>query len=81
MSTIHRGRLQTCSDFYFYGDCVEYGKGVQMTKAERLAELERELAQLKSQLPKHGLKPSTLARIDELEEEIEKLKAELASEE
>lgn len=52
-----------------------------MTKAERLAELERELAQLQSQLPKHGLKPSTLARIDELEEEIEKLKAELASEE
>jgi uncharacterized small protein (DUF1192 family) len=50
-----------------------------MTTAERLAELERELAQLKSQLPKHGLKPSTLARIDELEEEIEKLKAELAA--
>jgi uncharacterized small protein (DUF1192 family) len=50
-----------------------------MTTAERLAELERELAQLKSQLPKHGLKPSTLARIDELEEEIEKLKVELTA--
>lgn len=48
-----------------------------MTKAERLAALERELAQLKQQLPKHGLKPSTLARIDELEEEIAQLKAEL----
>jgi uncharacterized small protein (DUF1192 family) len=50
-----------------------------MTPAERLAELERELAQLKSQLPKHGLTPSTLARIDELEEEIEKLKVELTA--
>ena len=51
-----------------------------MTKAERLAELERELAQLKSQLPKHGLKPSTLARIDDLEEEIAILKAQLEQE-
>lgn len=50
-----------------------------MTKAERLAELERELAQLKKQLPAHGLKPSTLARIDELEEEIAELKKELAA--
>lgn len=47
--------------------------------AERLAQVERELEQLKMQLPKHGLKPATLARIDSLEEEIEKLKAELAT--
>jgi HPt (histidine-containing phosphotransfer) domain-containing protein len=49
-------------------------------QAERLAELERELEQLKKQLPKHGLKPSTLARIDELEEEIAALKASLEGE-
>ena len=48
-----------------------------MSNAERLAELERELAQLQSQLPRHGLKPSTLARIDELEEAIAALKAQL----
>ena len=48
-----------------------------MNQAERLAELERELEQLKKQLPKHGLKPSTLARIDELEEEIAELKKKL----
>ncbi len=48
-----------------------------MNDAQRLAELERELEQLKQQLPKHGLKPSTVARLDELEEEIEALKAKL----
>ncbi len=48
-----------------------------MTDAQRLTELERELEQLKQQLPKHGLKPSTLARIDELEEEITELKTKL----
>ena len=51
-----------------------------MNQAERLAELERELEQLKKQLPKHGLKPSTLARIDDLEEEIDALKAQVEQE-
>jgi len=45
-----------------------------MLPAEHLAALERELEQLKKQLPKHGLKPSTLARIDDLEEEIDALR-------
>lgn len=48
-----------------------------MNQTERLAELERELEQLKKQLPKHGLKPSTLARIDDLEEEIAALRAQV----
>ncbi len=48
-----------------------------MTDAQRLAELERELEQIKQQLPKHSIKPSTLARIDELEEEIAELKTKL----
>jgi HPt (histidine-containing phosphotransfer) domain-containing protein len=51
-----------------------------MNQTERLAELERELEQLKKQLPKHGLKPSTLARIDDLEEEIAALKAQVEQE-
>jgi hypothetical protein len=50
-----------------------------MNKAEQLAALECELEQLKIQLPKHGLKPSTLARIDELEEEIAALKTQIAA--
>ena len=52
-------------------------EGARMSDAERLADLERELEQLKKQLPKHGLKPSTLARIDDLEEEIDALKTQL----
>ncbi len=48
-----------------------------MAQAQRLAELERDLEQLKLQLPKHSIKPSTLARIDELEEEIDELKSQL----
>ena len=52
-----------------------------MVQAERLVELERELEQLKKQFPKHGLKPSTLARLDELEEEITARKASLEQEE
>ena len=51
-----------------------------MNQIERLAELQRELEQLKKQLPKHGLKPSTLARIDELEEQIAALKAQVEPE-
>ncbi|CAG0947930.1 hypothetical protein ANRL1_04724 [Anaerolineae bacterium] len=47
-----------------------------MSTPNRLEELERELEQLKAQLPRHSIKPSTMARIDELEEEIEALKKE-----
>ncbi len=47
-----------------------------MNASLSLEELERELEQLKTQLPRHSIKPSTMARIDELEEEIEKLKKE-----
>lgn len=35
-----------------------------------LAALERELEELKKQLPRHSISPSILARIDELEEQI-----------
>ncbi len=41
-----------------------------------LSTLERELVQLKQQLPAHSIPPSLLERIDELEEEIAALKSE-----
>ncbi len=43
--------------------------------ANDLPALERELAQLKEQLPAHSIPPSLLERIDELEEEIAALRA------
>ncbi len=45
------------------------------TRANDLPALERELAQLKEQLPAHSIPPSLLERIDELEEEIAALRA------
>ena len=45
-----------------------------MAALPKLAELERELEQLKQQLPRHSISPSLLARIDELEEQIAALK-------
>ncbi len=44
-----------------------------------LAALERELEQLKQQLPRHSISPSIQARIDELEEQIDALKAQQAT--
>lgn len=41
-----------------------------MTESRDLAALERELAQLKQQLPRHSVSPTLLVRIEELEEEI-----------
>ena len=45
-----------------------------MPSSPDLAALERELEQLKQQLPRHSISPSLLARIDELEEQIAALK-------
>jgi len=41
-----------------------------MSQPRDLAALERELEQLKAQLPRHSLSPAMLARLEELEEEI-----------
>ena len=46
-----------------------------MSLSSDLAVLERELEQLKQQLPRHSISPSIQARIDELEEQIDALKA------
>jgi len=45
-----------------------------MSASHDLAELVRELEQLKHQLPRHSISPSLQARIDELEEQIVALK-------
>ncbi len=45
-----------------------------MSAPNDLLALERELAQLKEQLPAHSIPPSLLQRIDELEEQIAALK-------
>jgi hypothetical protein len=41
----------------------------------RLEALERELAELQGQMPKHSPRPSLLLRIEELEDEIGRLRA------
>ena len=41
-----------------------------MSESRDLAALERELEQLKQQLPRHSIPPTLLVRIEELEEEI-----------
>jgi uncharacterized small protein (DUF1192 family) len=49
-------------------------------RAERLAELERECAELIASLPKHSVTAAQLLRIEDLEEQIAVLHAELESE-
>ena len=46
-----------------------------MITSRDLAALERELEQLKQQLPRHSIPPTLLVRIEELEEEIAARKA------
>ncbi len=45
-----------------------------MTAPTDLSNLERELAQLKEQMPAHSIPPSLLERIDALEQAIDALK-------
>ena len=45
-----------------------------MSEVSDLAALERELEQLKQQLPRHSISPSIQARLDELEEQIAALR-------
>ncbi len=48
-----------------------------MGDAERLKELEAQLADLKGRMPAHSLRPAMLMEIEDLEEEIARLRAEL----
>jgi hypothetical protein len=42
-------------------------------RARRIAEIERELAELRASLPAHSIKPAMLLRIEALEEELASL--------
>ena len=44
--------------------------------AERIAELEKEIAELKARIPKHSVRPHLIIRIEDLEEELARLKQE-----
>jgi hypothetical protein len=43
-------------------------------KKERIRELELQIADIKSRMPAHSVKPTMLQQLEELEEELEKLK-------
>ncbi len=44
-----------------------------MNQSERVAELERRIADLKARLPKHSVPPAMLQELESLEEELERL--------
>ncbi len=42
---------------------------------DRIAELERRIADLKARLPKHSIPPAMIMELEELEEELERARA------
>jgi hypothetical protein len=50
------------------------------TEAERIAELESRIADLKARLPKHSVPPAMLIELEELEEALEEARSEGAEE-
>ncbi len=46
-------------------------QSVKMVKADRIEELEEQIAALKRQWPAHSVPPSLLQRLDDLEDELE----------
>jgi hypothetical protein len=51
-----------------------------MTQGERIAQLEKEIAELTARLPKHSVPAAMLIELEELEEELEALKAQTVDE-
>lgn len=51
-----------------------------MDTAERIAQLERQIADLEARLPKHSVPPQMLIELEELEEALEKVRAQAAEE-
>lgn len=43
---------------------------------KKIKEIEEEIADLRSRLPAHSVKPNMITRLEELEEELERLKEE-----
>jgi hypothetical protein len=50
-----------------------------MTDEERIAWLEKKIAELKARLPKHSVPPAMLMELEELEDELEALRVEAPS--
>ncbi len=44
-----------------------------MNQSERVAELERRIADLRARLPRHSVPPAMLQELESLEEELERL--------
>jgi len=49
-------------------------------KTVRIAELEKQIADLKARLPKHSVPPAMIIELEELEEELGLARAEVAQE-
>lgn len=56
------------------------GKVKMLDPNERIAELERQIEELKSRLPAHSIPPAMMAQLDELEEALERAREELKTE-
>jgi hypothetical protein len=50
----------------------------ETTPAERVVELEMQIAELRASLPAHSTPPTMIMQLEELEEELEAARAELA---
>ena len=46
-----------------------------MSLKERIAQLEKEIEQVKARLPKHSVPPAMIIELEDLEDELEMLKA------
>jgi len=55
-------------------------EGRPMNDAERLRQLEDQLADLKSRMPAHTVRPSMIMELEELEDEIDSLRAKMREE-
>jgi polyhydroxyalkanoate synthesis regulator phasin len=48
---------------------------LHVTDRERIAQLERQIEELKARLPKHSVPPAMIVELEELEEQLEALQA------
>ena len=46
-----------------------------MSSEERIAQLEKEIEEMKARLPKHSVPPAMIIELEDLEDELEMLKA------
>ena len=50
-----------------------------MSNKERIAQLEKEIEEVKARLPKHSVPPAMIIELEDLEDELEMLKAQQES--